>query len=308
MSLVRILREGYRSMRFSLVLSVLGTTAEGIIMALYPNMILVTDFVHWTIDTGVEAVSTISLHLASKRRIRFHWDLFLLESMLLLFVVFVVASFYLYSFVDYIVHAVAAFSSNQLHNAEANIFQLAATLSGGAITGAVLFIQKKNYDKLRLEILRVDYIHALIDLVAAAVASSGIVAVMLTRSYLAELVFTIMLFSFVIHGIIGIGQEVLRSALGLNYDHQLEKELLKELRDIATDKARIVDVHARKLGSFYVIEVKVQVSPTATLRELHSMRTRITKYIQSRNPLAYHVDVVFIPRGAVKAPKKTRRV
>jgi len=285
-----------------------GTVVEGVILLMYPSIILMTDIIHWIIDTGVEAVSTISLHLAAKRRIRFHWDLFLFESMLLLFVVFAVTSFYLYSFVDYIVHATAAFSSSQLHDAEANIFQLAATLTGGVITGAVLFIQKKNYDKLRLEILRVDYVHALIDLVAAAVASAGIVTIMLTRSYLAELIFTIMLFSFVIHGVIGIGQEVLRSALGLNYDHQLEKELLKELRDIATDKARIVDVHARKLGSFYVVEVKIQVSPTTTLRELHSMRTRITKYIQSRNPLAYHVDVIFIPRGAVKEPRRTRRL
>ncbi|MEM1701477.1 MAG: cation transporter [Desulfurococcaceae archaeon] len=285
------LREAVKAFKISLTLSILGTVVEGIVVFFVSrNMILLTDLVHWFVDTWLEALLLISIVYASRSTRRFPFGAIILESSLMIVIVMIISVIYGYVFVDYINY----FIQNPGISIDVDPLLSFITAFGGMITGLLFIIQRRYYMRLRVELLKVDLTHALIDMVASIIATSGILIVSSTRNFGVEVAFTMILTFFVIHSAFEILEDAFRAILGKNIDIDMKLRILDRVMNAFGD-IKVKNIDVRKYGSFYVVAINVLVDPKMSIMDAYRMRSKLINRIREESDLIYHVDVVLTP-------------
>ena len=279
----------YRGFVYSALFSLLGLLIESLFFIYYGGIILLTDIVHWAVDTLVEVFGLIALYYAVRFGRRFPWSILVLESAAMLLSIIMALGIYIFFFGSYITSEFAMGEPTT----RSPIPALATTI-GGLLTGLTLVIQVKNYRLYELEVLRVDYTHALIDLIAAFSATIGILLVYTTRSQSLELLFTLITTMFIVHSLLEILRDIVKTITGSNIDYELSNRLLKKLVN-ELKGVYIEDIIARKIGSFYIVEARIGVDPYEKLVAIHKLRNRIVNTVINESDLIYHVDVKFYP-------------
>jgi len=283
------LRGAYRGFMYSALFSALGLILEVVVFLLWGSIILFTDIIHWTVDTVLEIFGFVAIYYAIRVGRRFPWGVLVLEGAVMLLSITMAIGIYMVSFASYMVTEYTAGSVTTN-----NVLSASGTILGGLFTLLAFIVQKKNYEKFELEVLKIDYTHALIDLIAAIVSTAGIIAVYFTRSSNIEILFVFISMTFIIHSLIEIMRDVVKTITGTNIDHELSiklyKKLIGEYSNIVVD-----DVVARKIGSFYTVEAKIGVEPNTKISTVHRLRKKIIKSIIEESGLIYHVEVRIYP-------------
>ena len=76
---LRLRLEGaFRALLISFLLSLAGTVVDAVVFSVSGGLILMTDLLHWVVDTILEGVLLLVLHLASRIGRRFPWSLLML--------------------------------------------------------------------------------------------------------------------------------------------------------------------------------------------------------------------------------------
>lgn len=288
------LRGAYRGFMYSALFSALGLILEVVVFLLWGSIILFTDIIYWTVDTVLEIFGFVAIYYAIRVGRRFPWGVLVLEGAVMLLSITMAIGIYMVSFASYMVTEYTAGSVTTN-----NVLSASGTILGGLFTLLAFIVQKKNYEKFELEVLKIDYTHALIDLIAAIVSTAGIIAVYFTRSSNIEILFVFISMTFIIHSLIEIMRDVVKTITGTNIDHELSiklyKKLIGEYSNIVVD-----DVVARKIGSFYTVEAKIGVEPNTKISTVHRLRKKIIKSIIEESGLIYHVEVRIYPIQARK--------
>jgi len=290
LSIASRLRSTLGVFKISIMVSIAGFIVEVLIMIIAPSVILLTDILHWSIDLTLEAIFILVVYLASRATKRFLWSAVMIEEMTLVFAISIILSIYGFFFIDYLstVLKTGGVSTQSLLSA-------LATAIGAVDTLAVYIILSRGFEKYRLEILRFERTHSLIDLVSSILATIGIALTVYTKSYVVELLFTFIAMFFVLHSLLEIISDVFNTLAGRNVDYELRakirESLIEQFRNI-----EIRDVDARKAGSLYVVSVEVLVDPETTVREVHELRNKIIKSVLTLSDLVCHVDVKFYPK------------
>ena len=284
--------EGYKAVRASFIVSIVGLLIELIFAILSGSMILTTDAVHWAVDGALEFTTMISLYLVIKVLKRFSWGVLYLESILSLFVSVVVLGTYIVPFIDYV--------NTVVLEPKASVTTTEPWLAIVSVAGMLLTLYSmrrlgRAYKKTGLEVLRAEYTHAMIDTVAASIVTIGILVTAITRSKSVELLTIIASLFFVFHSVVDVFEDAIRSLLGLNTDAELEYKLRTALAEKLGEGIRVKRVDVRKVGSFYVAKAELYVHPQTTITRLHKLRLRIIDTFREVNEMIYHVDVVFFP-------------
>jgi len=285
----------------SVLLSLVGTLVEVIIVSIAPSIILLTDLLHWTVDTTLEAIFLLVVYLAGKVGKRFPWSTVIIEGVTVILAMIVILGLYGFFFIDYLSSVLETGSVST-----SSLVPLTATTIGGVITLTMYIVQRRNYERYKVELLKVDSTHALIDFVASLLASLGIVLTFTTRSYTVELLFTFISMFFVVHSLIEVFKDTVKTLTGANIDYELRARVRELIMD-GFREVEIENVDARKIGSFYVISVKLLVDPDTTMREIHGLRKQIVRNITQLSELVYHVDVKFYPKPAAKTGRFKKR-
>lgn len=288
-SVVDRLKGAYRGFMYSALFSALGLILEVVVFLLWGSIILFTDIIHWIVDTVLEIFGFVAIYYAIRVGRRFPWGVLVLEGAVMLLSITMAIGIYMVSFASYMMTEYTAGSVTTN-----NILSVSGTILGGVFTLLAFIVQKKNYEKFELEVLKIDYTHALVDLIAAIVSTAGIIAVYFTRSSNMEILFVFISMTFIIHSLIEIMSDVVKTITGTNIDHELSiklyKKLVGEYSNIEVD-----DVVARKIGSFYTVEVKIGVEPNTKISTVHRLRKKIIKSILEESGLIYHVEVRIYP-------------
>ncbi|MEM1700345.1 MAG: cation transporter [Desulfurococcaceae archaeon] len=283
------LRRAMSGFKVSFWLSLLGTTVEALVVMVMYNIVLFADLAHWVVDTVLEALFMVSLNHASRTSRRFPLGTLFLESILVTVVAVIVIGVYGYVFVDYFIN----YRNQELSGVYHPALSLVTAL-GAVLTATTMLIQKRKYEELKLEIVRIDYVHAVLDTFAAIIATLGILVVAFTQNSGFEALFTAVLTFFVFHSIIEVLRDTFRTVTGRNVDPDLKlrvfEKLVRELADV-----RVKNVDARKIGSFYIVSVHVGVDPRTTILEAYRIRSRIVDAVREISDLIYHVDVSISP-------------
>ncbi|MEM1831410.1 MAG: cation transporter [Desulfurococcaceae archaeon] len=288
-NVVNKLKGAHKGFMYSALFSAMGLTLEILVFIVWGSIILFTDIVHWIVDTVLEFFGFVAIYYAIRVGRRFPWGVLVLEGAVMLLSITMAIGIYMVSFASYMVteHKAGTVTTT-------NIFSAIGTVFGGVFTLLAFIVQKRNYEKYELEVLRVDYTHALIDLIASAVSTIGIVTVYLTRNSNIELLFVFISMTFIVHSLIEIMRDVIKTITGTNIDHELSIKLYKKIMEKYTDLS-VDDVIARKIGSFYTVEVKIGVNPETKISTVHKLRKRIIKSILEESRLIYHVEVKIYP-------------
>jgi len=300
---LRLRLEGaFRALIISFLLSLAGTAVDAIILSLSGGLILMTDLLHWVVDTILEGVLLLVLYLASRLSRRFPWSLVALEGVAVSLGTVIVLIVYGYFFVGYLGSV-----------AESGIppyvgyLPLVATITGAVITSAVFLIERRSYLSYRVELLSFNSTHALVDLAASAMASAGIVATATTGSYVVELLFTFVLMMFVAHSLLEVFKDNIKAITGSNRVPEMESYLVSRLSELSSERTKVRGVAVRKFGSLLLAEVSVDVNPRVSFLELHRTRKRIVRVVRECSDLIYHVDVRFyLSRGRKHVSRYTR--
>jgi divalent metal cation (Fe/Co/Zn/Cd) transporter len=285
-------RIGFEAVRIAFIVSVTGLALELTFAILFHSMILLTDAVHWAVDGALEFTTMMTLYLVIKVLKRFSWGVLYLESVLALIISIAVLGTYMVPFVDYINSFIAEPGTSIT---TANPFLALASLVGGALTFYTFTELRKAYIRTRLEILKAEYVHAIIDTVASALVTIGIIVTSFTQSKSAELLTVIASLFFTFHSITNIAEDSIKSVLGLNIDVELKYKLMSVLSERFAENMRIRSVDVRKIGSFYIAKAELYVHPHVTISKLHKMRLAIIRACREVNEMIYHVDVMFYP-------------
>jgi len=283
------LRSSLSGFKVSFCASLTGAVLEALALLFVYNIVLLTDFVHWLIDTTLEALFLTSISHASKSYRRFPLSTLVLESVLVITVALAMMGVYGYFFASYFMNYGAQELSGSYHPLLALV-----TALGGTLTATAAIVQRRRYNELRLEVIKVDYVHATIDTLAAAVATTGVLVVSCTGNPSHEAFFTAMLMFFVAHGVIEVLRDTVKTISGRNVEPELKLKVFEKLvRSLGAIYVRAVD--ARKIGSFYVVSIHVAVSPKTTVEEAYKLRSQIINLVREVNDLVYHVDVYISP-------------
>lgn len=296
MGIVYKLQGARRGFTYSVLLSASGLLFELLVFALWGSIILLTDILHWAVDTVLEVFALVAVYYALRVGRKFPWGVLVLEGAIMLLSIIVALGVYVFSFIGYIVTEYSAGSVTTT-----SLLPALGTVAGAVFTLVAFVVQKKNYEEYGLQVLKVDYTHALIDLVASFVSTAGIVAAYYTRSTNVEVMFVFVSMMFIIHSLVEILRDVVKTVTGSNIDHELSMKLYKKLLDELHDVV-VNDVVARRIGSFYAVEAKIQVKPDTKISTVHRLRRKIVKKIHEESDLIYHVDVKVYPM-----PRRERR-
>lgn len=291
------LRGAHRGFMYSALFSGIGLILEIVVFILWGSIILFTDIIHWIVDTVLELFGFIALYYAIRIGRKFPWGVLVLEGALMLFSVTLAVGIYLFSFASYMVTEYKAGTVTTT-----SILSATGTIIGGLFTMLAFIVQKRNYEKFKLEVLRIDYTHALIDLAASAVSTIGIIATNLTRSSNIEIFFVLMSTTFIVHSLIEILRDVVKTISGTNIDHELSIKLYRRIVDENPDLV-VNEVIARKIGSFYTVEAKIGVKPDTKILKVHILRKKIVRTILEFSELIYHVEVRIYPVSIKKKNK-----
>jgi len=285
-------RRAARTLTIVLILSFFGTLFEAVFAFLSSSIILYTDVLHWLIDTLLEAFTVLSLYLASRVYRRFSWLLLYLESLIALVIISFVVALYLYVFFDYASSVTSSTSAYVVSTT--NPYLALVTLFGGLITLMSLIKQYRAYRELRLEILKVEYNHALLDTFSSLIATVGVVGTAFTGSLAVELITVVLIAVFVVHSLTSLAQDTVKSIAGSGVDPEIKYRIIEKLNRLGGIEVGNVDV--RKVGSFYVVSITVSLDPNTTLLKIHRLRKKIISLCREVSELIYHVDVVFLPK------------
>ncbi|QOR95037.1 cation diffusion facilitator family transporter [Thermosphaera chiliense] len=287
----------------SALLSLSGVIIEGLALTVYSSVILLTDFFHWTLDTIVEFIMLFSIYYASRVGKKFPWSILIVEFSTSLLVMIVLLAFYGWVMLDYVNNLVVTYEVSTT-----DPWISLVTIAGGFITFTAFLIQRRNFRRYGLEILRIDYTHALMDTLSSFFATVGVVATALTRSHSLEILFTIILLVFIIHSVLELFKDSFKVLSGTNVDPELTSRITlaleKELYGV-----RLKTVEARKIGSFYIVSVDVFLDPEMPIYKAHAVKRKIVRLARKESELIYHVDVRMFPdpllrkSGGRKAPK-----
>lgn len=300
-SLTWRIEKASRVFAVSALISATGIVVELVVFAVSSSVILLTDLFHWFVDTVLEVVFLFTLLVASRSSRRFPWSTVIVESSLTSISCLVVLGVYFYLFTGYLF----SFSETTGISTQ-NYTPLIATITGGALTVFTYNILSRSYRRYRVELLRVDSLHALLDVVASIVASLGVVLAAYTGSLAVEMLFTFILMLFVFHSMIEVFKSGIKAFTGGQLNAELSAEIRRRLKEEISRGVEIISTEARKLGSFYVVSVELAVNPDTTVLELHRLRKRVIKTITGVSELIYHVDVKFNPKYKLRE-KKARR-
>ena len=290
-SLTWRIEKASRVFAVSALISATGIVVELVVFAVSSSVILLTDLFHWFVDTVLEVVFLFTLLVASRSSRRFPWSTVIVESSLTSISCLVVLGVYFYLFTGYL------FSFSETTGISTkNYTPLIATITGGALTVLTYNILSRSYRRYRVELLRVDSLHALLDVVASIVASLGVVLAAYTGSLAVEMLFTFILMLFVFHSMIEVFKSGIKAFTGGQLNAELSAEIRRRLKEEISRSVEIINAEARKLGSFYVVSVELAVEPDTTVLELHRLRKRVIKTIAGISELIYHIDVKFNPK------------
>ncbi len=301
--IVHSLKKAYRTMMIIAIFSIIGTVTEFLFAYLSSSMILYTDTVHWIIDTALELFILFSLYFAARMYRRFSWGALYLESISMFILVLGIFIVYGYLFIDYINSFIL---SSSIKASTSNPFLSLVTIFGGALTLVSLFIQQRAYKILRLEILKMDYRHAILDTISSIIATVGLYLTSITNSVVIEFTTMIFIMVFIFHSIISYFKDSILSLLGMNIDPELKYELYKSISSI--DYIDVKDINIRRIGSFYVVRIIVLIDPNTTIAEAHRLRRKILNLCREVSELIYHVDVIFYPRRKSKRIKRLDKI
>lgn len=287
------LESALEGFRVSFGLSLLGTIVEAIVVVFAYNIILFTDLAHWLVDTTLEGLFMVSVNYASRNK-RFPLGTLVLESVLVTLAAVTMIGIYGYFFVDYFLNYSAQSVSGSYHPALSLV-----TVFGGVLTGIAMFVQRRKYSELGLEVIRVDYVHAVLDTVAAVLATLGIVLVCLTGNPGLEALFTSLLALFVFHSVLEVLRDTFKTITGRNVDPYLKLKIYEKLvRELSGVEVKSVD--ARRIGSFYIVSVHIRVDPKTTISDAYKIRSRVIELVREVSDLAYHVDVSIAPMKKIR--------
>ncbi|MEM2621975.1 MAG: cation transporter [Candidatus Nezhaarchaeales archaeon] len=293
------MREAVGGFKISLSLSLSGTVIEGMVLTFFAyNIVLLADFAHWLIDTILEALFVTSLSYASKSYRRFPLGIIMLESILVTLVALVMIGVYGYFFVNYFASYTPQELSGEYHPALALV-----TVLGGVFTAIAMKIQKKRYERLGLKAIKIDYLHAVIDTFAAAVATTGMLTISYTGNPGYEALFTALLTLFVFHGIVEVLRDTFKTIIGRNVEVELRLKIFEKLVR-CLERVHVKFVDARRIGSFYIVSIHVEVNPKTTIEEAYKLRNQMIDLIREESDLIYHIDVYMSPRRRFKKKYK----
>lgn len=292
------LRGAFRGFTYSALFSATGLALEILVFLLWGSIILLTDIVHWVVDTVLEVFAMLAIYYAIRLGKRFPWGVLVLEGAVMLLSVTIALGIYVFMIANYIMveYSAGVVTTNSLLPA-------IGTALGGLLTLLAFIVQRRNYANYGLEVLRVDYTHALVDFVASALSTVGIAVVYYTRSTNAEVLFVFISMMFVMHSLVEILKDVVKTITGANVDHELSMRIYKRLLEEYED-VEVSSVIARKIGSFYCVEAKIGVKPSTNILAVHRLRGRVIRSIQSESDLVYHVDVKVYPLIASRGRRK----
>lgn len=290
------LKEAVSGFKISLSLSLAGTVIEGMVLMFFAyNIVLLADFAHWLIDTVLEALFVTSMSYASRSYRRFPLGTIVLESILVTLAAFIMTGVYGFFFINYF----ASYSPQELSGMYHPVLAF-VTILGGLFTTITMKVQKKRYEKLGLKAIKVDYLHAVIDTFAAIVATMGILAISYTGNPGYEALFTALLTLFVFHGIVEVLRDTFKTITGRNVEVELKLKIFEKLMR-CLEKVQLKFVDARRIGSFYIVSVHMEVDPKTTIEEAYRLRNQVIGLVREESDLVYHIDVYMSPY------KKTRR-
>jgi divalent metal cation (Fe/Co/Zn/Cd) transporter len=144
----------------------------------------------------------------------------ILESLLVTIAAIVLIGVYGYIFVSYFLNMPTGGVKGNYHLALA-----AVTVIGGILTLIVGYVQKKNFEELGLEVLKVDYKHAFIDTLAAFIATMDLITVSMTRNPGLEALFVSLLTLFVFHSVMGVLGDTIKTITGRNIEPELRLKI-----------------------------------------------------------------------------------
>ncbi|ABL88072.1 cation diffusion facilitator family transporter [Pyrobaculum islandicum DSM 4184] len=283
------MRPSVRLWLASLYLFIMGTISlaytlvELLLGIMYSSLLVTSDAFHGFIDAAIAYVSGFGLYYASKRGRSFPWEIYRLESLLTLLSAFVVLGFYTYMLV----------TSIRFDSEPTPLWMTTLLLIGGALTYLMYLWERRNYDMLKLEILRADALHAKID---AALSIASTIAVVISNMFhliVAEVIAIIVIYGYVIYELARLSKEAMYGILGALYRDPVLEE---KIREILIELGKPLVVKIRRAGSFLVVYSLVAVSSDMTVGKLHMLRTRAIKAISRTHPLIVHVDVKIVPR------------
>ncbi|MEZ0393997.1 MAG: cation transporter [Desulfurococcaceae archaeon] len=283
------LRGAYRGFMYSAALSGAGLLVELVFYAIWGSIILFTDMIHWLTDTIMEIFALVAMYYAVRVGRRFQWGVLVLEGSTMLLSIAVALAIYAAALWNYVSTSYAAGVVSTTSYASA-----VGAGVGGALTAMTFLIQRRNYRKYGLEVLRVDYVHALVDTFASAVATAGIVAVAYTRSPGIEVLMVMATMMFAMHSLVEVLKDVVRTVSGSDVDHEMGFRVFRRLVE-EFPGVRVEDVVARRIGSFYAVEVRVEVDPDTRLSAAYRLRNRIARAVREESNMIYHVDVLVRP-------------
>lgn len=290
------LKEAVSGFKISLSLSLAGTVIEAIVLTFFAyNIVLLADFAHWLIDTVLEALFVTSLSYASRSYRRFPLGTIVLESILVTLAALVMTGVYGYFFINYF----ASYSPQELSGAYHPLLALVTAL-GGLFTAIAMRAQKRRYERLGLKAIKIDYLHAVVDTFAAIVATIGILTISYTGNPGYEALFTALLTLFVFHGIVEVLRDTFRTITGRNVEVELKLRIFEKLVRYL-ERVHVRSVDARRIGSFYIVSVHMEVDPESTIEEAYKLRNQVIGLIREESDLVYHIDVYISPH------KKLRR-
>lgn len=291
-SLMSRYKETYKVLRIVVILSFVGIAFELIFAYISSSIIIYTDVVHWVVDTALEIISMTTFYIISKVYKRIRWNVFALESLMILIVILTVFSFY----IILLINTINFYTETLFEPTTSNPFLALVTTTGGILTFLIYIIERRAYLKLKTEVLKVDMTHAIADMIIAAATSLGIILTTLTKNYIIELTVVLLVLFAAIQTLINLVKDSLKSILGFEVDSHLKIMLMSRLSRLDRDKVRIGDVELKKMGTFYVAKIEVYLDPNVTIGEAHKLRKIINIICREVSELIYHVDVIFYPK------------
>ncbi|MGB9703932.1 MAG: cation diffusion facilitator family transporter [Pyrobaculum sp.] len=273
----------------SLYLFIMGTitlaftVVELFLGVIYQSLLVTSDALHGFMDSAIAFISGFGLYYASRRGRTFPWEIYRVESLLTLLAVLAVLGFYTYILA----------TSIELSREPTPLWMTLLLLAGGAVTYAMYLWERRNYETLRLEILKADAAHAKVDASLSTAAAGAVVLSNLSGLIVAETAAVVAIYLYVLYEFSKLAKDAAYGIVGALYrDASLQEKIREALAELGTP----LDVKIRRAGSFLVVYSLVGVSPDMTMGRLHALRTRAIRTISKLHPLIVHVDIKIVPR------------
>lgn len=258
------------------------TLFEILLGYMYGSLLVLSDAMHGVMDAAISYTASFGLYYASRRTRTFPWGLYGAESLATLMSVAGVLAFYTYMVVT------GLWSGGR----PTPMWMVSLLVAGGILTYAIYIWEKRNYERLRLEILKADYLHARIDAVLSAASAASVAASNLAGIYLAEAAVVVAVYAYIVLEFLKLARESVSGILGsLHRDESLEASIYS----IAEELGRPLSLKIRRAGSFLVVYLLVAADPGWTLEKIHRRRAKVIRRIMRLSPLIVHVDVKLVP-------------